>query len=115
MSPRSASERKHIRHSRNFRMNERGRPHSGQRLRWRTLNFWCRELILLSGSSCDKRAMLAPERHAQRLEQRARVIVSRRRGHDRNVEPLDLVDAIEVDLGEDDLLFDAERIISAAI
>src|SRR5213083_2713801 len=38
MSPSSASLRKHRRHSANFRMYARGRPHRWQRLRSRTLN-----------------------------------------------------------------------------
>ena len=49
------------------------------------------------------------------LEQRAALVVGLGGGHDRDVHALDLVDLVEVDLGEDDLLLEAERVVAAAV
>src|SRR5438128_2574390 len=96
-----------MRHSMNLRMNARGRPHTGQRLRSRT-ETGCVPLSFvnfrLRGIFWERRAMLAPERHAEVAQQRASLFVGLRRCHDRDVETLDLVDPVVVDFREDDLL-----------
>src|SRR5262245_59533938 len=58
---------------------------------------------------------LAPERHAQMGEQRARVVVPPGRGADGHVHAGDLLDLVVLDLREDDLLADAERVVAAAV
>src|ERR687891_2386450 len=61
------------------------------------------------------RPSLSGERHAERAEQRAPVLVRLRRGGDRDVEPADRGHLVVVDLGEDDLLADADRVVAAAV
>src|SRR5688572_2293775 len=60
-------------------------------------------------------ALLLTERHAEMPKQCASVLVVTRRGHERDVETLDLVDPVVVDLREDDLLADTERVVPAAV
>src|SRR5438094_3211 len=109
ISPRSASPRKQMRHIWNLRRYARGRPQILQRFFLRTLNFGFRSIMSTSF------AMLAPKRHSQMLEQRPALVVGARGGPNRHVEPLDLVDLVVIDLGEDDLLFDPDREIAAAV
>src|SRR4051812_20935638 len=56
-----------------------------------------------------------PEGHAHVLEESAALFVAPRRGDDGDVHALDLLDAVVVDLGEDDLLLDAERVVPLAV
>ena len=65
--------------------------------------------------SKPSRAPVARERHAERVEQGERLGVRLGGGGDRDVEPADLVDAVVVDLGEDDLLADAHGVVAAAV
>src|SRR3954464_15978955 len=58
---------------------------------------------------------LAAEGHAERLEQRVGLSVRLRGRRDRDVEAADRVDRVVVDLGEDDLLADAQVVVSAAV
>src|SRR6266849_3096678 len=58
---------------------------------------------------------LAAERKAYGQEQRAGVVVGLGRGRDRHVETANLLDVVVVDLREDDLLADTERIVPAAV
>src|SRR5262249_29939662 len=66
------------------------------------------------GSLCHLRnplRRLAAERPAQLAQQRHRQVVALGRRHDRDIHPVDLLDLVEVDLGEDHLLLDPERIV----
>src|SRR5207247_7337475 len=54
---------------------------------------------------------LAPERHAQFLEQRQRGVVAPGAGHEGDVHPVDALDFVVVDLGEDHLLLEADRVV----
>src|SRR3954451_11380173 len=65
--------------------------------------------------SPDVGVALAAEGHAERLEQRVGLGVGRGGRRDRDVEPADRVDRVVVDLGEDDLLADAEVVVAPAI
>src|SRR5438034_7241853 len=58
---------------------------------------------------------LAPERHAQFLEQRQRGIVAPGAGHEGDVHPVDALDFVVVDLGEDHLLLEADRVVAPAV
>src|SRR3954454_4730051 len=58
---------------------------------------------------------LGGERQAQPQEERPRLLVVLGGGRDRDIEAADLVDAVVVDLGEDDLLADADRIVAATV
>src|SRR4051794_21262860 len=60
-------------------------------------------------------APLARERHAEAVQQRERLRVGLRRRRERHVQPAHLVDRVVVDLGEDDLLADAHRVVAAAV
>src|SRR4249919_748821 len=59
--------------------------------------------------------LLAGERQAERAQQRERLVVRLGSCRDRDVEPADLRDVVVVDLGKDELLANAERIVSAAV
>src|SRR4051812_31403581 len=63
----------------------------------------------------DVGGALAAEGHAEGLEQRVGLAVGRGRRRDGDVEPADLVDLVIVDLGEDDLLADAEVVVAAPV
>src|SRR4051812_23291836 len=60
-------------------------------------------------------SVLARERHAERGEERVRLLVVLGAGGDCNVEPADRPDRVVVDLREDDLLADAERVVAAPV
>src|SRR4051812_18592413 len=66
-------------------------------------------------ASLAMRFYLLPEREAERGEERARLVVRFRRGVDGDVHAADRVDLVVVDLGEDDLLLHAERVVTAAV
>src|SRR5579871_267326 len=55
------------------------------------------------------------ERKAEAAEQRLCLLVRLGCGRDRDVEAADLLDAVVVDLGEDDLLPEAERVVPAPV
>src|ERR1700723_3475216 len=57
----------------------------------------------------------SPERHAELLQEGASLFVRLRSRHEADVEPLDRVDLVVVDLGEDDLLLEAERVVALAV
>src|SRR6185312_587421 len=125
-SPSSASWRKHRRHNANLRRYARGRPQRLQRLRRRTLNFGVFNSFAilavvaivfssLSALSAFSAALLGPERHAQQLQQLSRFLVGPRRRDYRDVHPARLVDLHVVDLGKQQLVFQAERVVAAAV
>src|SRR5262245_9788837 len=58
---------------------------------------------------------VAAERQAESLEQRAGMVVGLGGGRDRHVETADLLNVVVVDLREDDLLADAERVVAASV
>src|SRR5215469_13913867 len=114
MRPSAASVRKQMRHMPNFRMNARGRPQSRHRLWNRTLNLGAR----FQRSIADffaKIPLPLPEGHAQLRQQRAALLVCLRRRHDGNLEAADLVDAVVIDLGKDDLLAQAQGVVVATV
>src|SRR5918911_4309135 len=118
ISPCSARLRKQMRHIWNLRRNARGRPHSSHRLYWRTGNFSLRFACAIFESFAIRisweRRLLA-ERHPERPQQRAALLVVAGRRDHRDVHSLDLLDLVVVDLGEDDLLADAERVVALAV
>src|SRR5437868_8547761 len=66
-------------------------------------------------ASLAMRFYLLPEREAEGCEERPRLVVRLRRGVDGDIHAADGVDLVVVDLGEDDLLLDAERVVAAAV
>src|SRR5438132_12359716 len=56
-----------------------------------------------------------PEGHAEAGQQAARLVVVPCCGRDRYLEPAQLVDLVVVDLGEHDLLAQAQRVVAAAV
>src|SRR6266851_8173891 len=56
-----------------------------------------------------------PEGHAEARQQAACLVVVAGGGHDRHLEPAQLVDLVVVDLGEHDLLAQAQRVVAAAV
>src|SRR6185437_7611770 len=58
---------------------------------------------------------LRPERHSQMLEQRARLLVGRSRGHDGDVHALQLVHLGVINLGKNQLVAQTQRVVAASI
>src|SRR5689334_10193833 len=56
-----------------------------------------------------------PEGHSEVLEKSAALLVGFCRRDEAHVETLDHVDAVVIDLGEDDLLLEAERVVALAV
>src|SRR5262249_30590616 len=65
--------------------------------------------------SLRQRPLLGPEGHPERPEQRFRLRVGARRGAHDDCEAFDLLDLVEVDLREDHLLPQTERVIAAPV
>src|SRR3990172_2940847 len=63
----------------------------------------------------DLLAPLLAERHAEQPEERAALLVVPGARHHRDVQSLDLLDLVVVDLGEDDLLAHAQRVVALAV
>src|SRR5580693_5403980 len=61
------------------------------------------------------RVLRVTEREAERLEQRATLVVILGRGHDGDVEAANPVDLVLVDLVEHGLLVEAERVVAVAV
>src|SRR5690348_16634397 len=136
--PDKASSRKQMRQTPNRRRNARDRPQRLQRLCACTANFGLRFVFSIQDffaideyrrkcgkvrwsavrfASDEPPALLvvAAERHAQLLQQRERHVVAVRARHEGDVHAVDLLDVVVVDLGEDHLLLDAERVIATSI
>src|SRR5690242_8786116 len=77
--------------------------------------------LLLDDERCLRHSLLVPplalaaERHADRREKRAGVVVGLGGGREGHVEAADLLDVVVVDLREDDLLAHAERVVAATV
>src|SRR5690348_14196549 len=77
---------------------------------WR--RFWLRSFtasLAIGGS------LSVPEREAERGEQGARLVVRLRRRGDGDVHAPERVDLVVLDLGEDDLLADAQAVVAPAV
>src|SRR4029079_16274377 len=59
--------------------------------------------------------LVRAERHAELAEQRKRFVVAVRARDEGDVHPVDRLDRVVVDLGEDHLLFHAQRIVAASV
>src|SRR5438093_9133626 len=113
ITPWWASSRRQIRQSPNFLNTARGRPHLLQRLYARVLNFCGRAALAIKLFLAT--LLLGRERKAQAAQQRLCLLVRLGGGRDRDVEAADLVDAVVVDLREDDLLAQAQRLVAAPV
>src|SRR5690606_11783282 len=58
---------------------------------------------------------LRPQREVERLEQRAALLIRPRSRRDRDIHAPHRVDLVVVDLGEDDLLADADVVVALAV
>src|SRR6476469_3085759 len=70
------------------------------------------------GSLCHLRnplRCLAAERPPELAQERHGQVIPLGRRHDRDVHPVDLLDLVEVDLGEHHLLLDPERVVTATV
>src|SRR5918993_1586189 len=119
MSPSSASLRKQSRHSANLRRNARGRPQRLQRFRSRILNFGVLASLAIFAvvamfDYCPS-CLLGAERHAKQLQQLSRLLVALGRRHNGNVHAARLVDLHVVDLWEQQLVLQAERVVAATV
>src|SRR6185436_13499696 len=73
--------------------------------------FWSRSL----SASLAMRSLSVLEREAERRQQRTRLVVGFRRGGDGDVHSPQGVDLVVFDLGENDLLLEAEAVVAAAV
>src|SRR5450830_1011155 len=103
-----------MRQSLNLRKTARGRPQRWQREYSRVLKRWGLDCLTTSDFLATFPSFCG-EWQAQPAQKRQRRLVAFGRGSDRDVEPPDLGDVVVVDLGKDDLLANAERVVSAAI
>src|SRR3984957_18175316 len=62
-----------------------------------------------------RKSSLFAEREAERFQQRSALFVVDRRRRNRDVHAAQLIDLVVLDLREDDLLFDSEAVIAAAV
>jgi len=138
ISPRRASPRKHKRHTPNLRRYARGRPHSLQRLCLRVENLGAAALLpracsnffsifasltrfavvmqsLKNYRNLNLEILCSAERHAEAAQQRAGLIVVLGRGHDRDIHPFELVHLRVIDLRENQLIAQTERVIAASV
>src|SRR5262249_33899343 len=69
----------------------------------------------VSASEVTCRSPSLPEREIESLKQRARFFVVLGRRADRDVHPERRLDLVVVDLGEDQVLLDADRVVAAAV
>src|ERR1043166_3532760 len=82
---------------------------------FRTLGCRC-HVFSHSGGPCPPVLSLTlPKRHADELQQLARLFIGLRRSDDRHVHAARLVDLHVVDLGEQELISQAERVVAAAV
>src|ERR1700675_5100988 len=88
-----------------------------QRLWNRTLNFgWTRSLFQRSSADFFAKLFLPLlEWHADACQKTPRLVVGAGCGHDRHFQPAELVDLVVVDLREDDLLAQAERVAATPV
>src|SRR6266511_4818904 len=118
ISPSRASSRKQIRQRANFRINARGRPHRLQRLCCWTLNLGVRNDFAIAdffakSASALRRCSL--ERHTEQLEESARLGITPRARDHGDFHAADAIDPVVVDLGKDQLLAQADRVIAATV
>src|SRR6185295_15053039 len=73
--------------------------------------FWSRSL----SASLAMRSLSVLEGEAERRQQRTRLVVGSRRGGDGDVHSPQGVDLVVLDLGENDLLLEAEAVVAAAV
>jgi hypothetical protein len=120
----SASPRKHKRQRPNLRRKARGRPQMEQRLRCWVENlgflfvlaiFAVVAIVSFAKYQILSAVSLLPERHSKMLEQRPRRIVVTRRGNNRYVHALQLVDLRVVNFRKDQLVTQAQGVIATAI
>src|SRR6267143_480868 len=88
-----------------------------QRLWNRTLNLgWTRSLFQRSSADFFAKLFLPlTEWHTEPRQQAARLVVGAGCGDDRHFQPAQLVDLVVVDLREDDLLAQAQRVVAASV
>ncbi len=60
-------------------------------------------------------AISLPKRHSQTFQKRARLLIVARRRDNRDVHPPLLIDFVEINLRKDQLLFDSDRVVAAAV
>ena len=127
ISPFKASSRKQIRQRPNFRSTARLRPQRWQRRTRAHLELrralarsiqdsLCHRvrpydrLRLPTRPAASRRGTASPSSRSSAMRQ----VVPVGRRHDRDVHPVDLLDLVVVDLGEDHLLLDPERVVARA-
>src|SRR3954453_11664917 len=104
-----------MRQSWNFRRYPRGRPHCLQRLTLRDLNFGFRSALTIIEIFAMCSSWLLREGQTELAEEETSLVVVLRIGDDGDVHPLGLVDLGDVDLGEDEVVANAERVVAASV
>ena len=72
-------------------------------------------VIRNAGGRASDGKMRIMEKQPTMLHQRTPLFIGFRRRHERDVQTLDDVDAVVVDLGEDDLLLETERVVALTV
>ena len=118
ISPRRARSRRQMRQIPNLRYTARGRPQISQRRTRRLENFglafalWMRA-VLAMGQIRSSRPVA--EGHAELLQEEVALLVVGGRRHERDVHALGVLELVEVDLREDRLLGQPQRVVAATV
>src|SRR5580698_6770087 len=114
-SPACTMTRRQMRQSPNLRYTALGRPHRWHRVYPRTLNLGVRCCFSIKAFFAMVLAVLLSEGKAERCEERPSFLVGACGGDDGDVHAAGRVDLVVVDLGEDQLLGHAERVVAAPV
>ena len=115
-SPRRAPcSRRQMRHRPNLRNTALGRPQRRHRVYARTLNFGLRCCFSISAFFAMVLTISCSEWEAEGDEERPAFVVGAGGGHDGDVHASRRVDAVVVDLGEDELLGHPEGVVAVAV
>src|SRR5262245_43442844 len=111
-SPRCAISRMQIRHRPNLRYTALGRPQRWQRVYARTENFGFSAALRTSAFFAMSVLL---EREAEKLQQRPALVIGLSGGHQGDVHAPRPIDPVLIDLVEDGLLGQAERVVAVAV
>src|SRR5689334_13880406 len=106
-----------MRHMPKSRRNARGRPQRWQRLYARTLNFGVRFHFSTIDffATLEPPRLTLPERHVHELQQLPALFIVVRGRDDGHVHAAHLADLLDVDLREDDLFGETDRVVAPAV
>lgn len=113
--PSRANRRKQMRHMPNMRIYARGRPQMRQRFFCRTGYLGGRRDLTIFDTFATATPLIPAEGHAHQLEQSLAFLVGPRRRHYYHLQAANAVYLVVFDLGEDQLLTQAETVVAAPV